>query len=63
MRVLHIEAGAVVAHEINFSSAALRATNFNHCWLAATRILYRIGKQVDPDLFEQRGVTVAGRQA
>ena len=59
VRVAHVEAGAVVADEIDILAVLRLAADFDDCLLDLARVLERVGKQVDPNLPEQRRVAPA----
>ena len=61
VRVLHIEAGAVVANEEHGAFGGFTGTDLDARGRLVLRILERVAQQVDEDLLQQVGVGVAVR--
>src|SRR5665213_3595661 len=62
VRVSHVEARSVVAHEIGLVPTLPLTADFNHRQVALARVFERIGNEVDPNLPQQSGVSLARRQ-
>src|ERR1043166_166543 len=52
--VLHVEARAVVLHEINALILSSLRADFDHGRIAVSRVLQRVGEQVKKDLVQQQ---------
>ena len=62
VRVAHVEARAVVAHEPNVALPLLLTTNLDHRGLALARVFEGVRQEVQPHLAEQRRIAQARRQ-
>ena len=59
--ISHVESGAIVGNKTNGRTVLALASDFDDGRLPLARILQRVREQVDPDLLEQRRVSVDRR--
>jgi hypothetical protein len=62
VRVLHVEAGPVIADEINILAVIGLTSDLDDRGFPFARVLESVRKQVHPDLFQQRRVAMTSRQ-
>src|SRR5947207_7591879 len=62
LRMLHGKPGTVIADEVHALTVLGPRTDVDYCWVALSRVLQRVRKQVCEDLLEERAIGLTGRQ-